>query len=220
LLIAAIAAVIMWWDELTQAFLKSGDGMDILVASIGSLMGPIGWLIAAAALIFKHWGPIRGFFAGLWTGVLNIFDSAIDRIMSVVDKVKGAASLISKHWGPIKGFFAGLWTGVVNIFDSAIDKIMGVVDKVKGAALAIVGIISSIGSGVGDFFGFGDDVATSGGGRTGPQVVSPQDRVARSIEEQRTTSTAEVTIRDESGRAEVTGGSMGPGLSLQPSGAF
>ena len=54
----------------------------------------------------------------------------------------------------------------------------------------------------------------------GSQVVSPQERTARSIEEQRTTSTAEVTIRDETGRSEVTGGKLGPGLSLQPSGAF
>ena len=176
-LIAAIAAVIIWWDELTQAFLESGKAMDIIVAGIGFLMGPIGWLIAAAALIFKHWEPI-------------------------------------------KAFFKDLWAGVVNIFDSAIDKIMGVVDRVKGAASAIVDTISNIGGGVADFFGFGDDVQTSGGGSTGPQVVSPQERVARSIEEQRTTSSAEVTIRDESGRAEVTGGSLGPGLSLQPSGAF
>jgi len=177
LLIAAIAAVIIWWDELTQAFLEGGKAMDIIVAGIGFLMGPIGWLIAAAALIFKHWEPIKGFFSDLWVGVVNIFDSAIDKIMAVVDKVKGAAS-------------------------------------------AIVDTISSIGGGVADFFGFGDDTAVTGGGGTGPQVVSPQERVARSIEEQRTTSTAEVTIRDESGRAEVTSGSMGPGLSLQPSGAF
>jgi tape measure domain-containing protein len=53
-----------------------------------------------------------------------------------------------------------------------------------------------------------------------PRVVSPQDRVARSIEEQRTTSTSEVTIKDESGRAEVTGGKLGQGLKLQQTGAF
>jgi len=51
-------------------------------------------------------------------------------------------------------------------------------------------------------------------------MVSPQARVARSIEEQRTTSTAEVTIKDDTGRAEVTGGKLGAGITLQPSGAM
>lgn len=53
-----------------------------------------------------------------------------------------------------------------------------------------------------------------------PSVVSPQDRTARQIDEQRTTSTAEVTLRDETGRAEVTGGKLGAGITLQPSGVF
>ena len=208
LLIAAIIAVVYWWDEiksavlefadavvnkvitvfksLVTAFKNSGDSMSVLVAGIALLMGPIGWLIGAAALIFKHWEPIKEFFADLWTGVVDIFDSAMNKIMSVVDRVKGAAA-------------------------------------------DIVNTISNIGSGVGDFFGFGSDEAETdapdgsagaGNARTGPQIISPQERTARTIEESRTSSSAEVTIRDETGRAEVTGGSMGPGLSLQPSGAF
>jgi len=208
LLIAAIIAVVYWWDEiksavlefadavvnkvitvfksLVTAFKNSGDSMSVLVAGIALLMGPIGWLIGAAALIFKHWEPIKEFFADLWTGVVDIFDSAMNKIMSVVDRVKGAAA-------------------------------------------DIVNTISNIGSGVGDFFGFGSDEAETGApdgsagagnARTGPQIISPQERTARTIEESRTSSSAEVTIRDETGRAEVTGGSMGPGLSLQPSGAF
>ena len=208
LLIAAIIAVVYWWDEiksavlefadavvnkvitvfksLVTAFKNSGDSMSVLVAGIALLMGPIGWLIGAAALIFKHWEPIKEFFADLWTGVVDIFDSAMNKIMSVVDRVKGAAA-------------------------------------------DIVNTISNIGSGVGDFFGFGSDEAETGApdgsagagnARTGPQIVSPQERTARTIEESRTSSSAEVTIRDETGRAEVTSGSMGLGLSLQPSGAF
>lgn len=51
-------------------------------------------------------------------------------------------------------------------------------------------------------------------------VVSPQDRVARQIEESRTTSTSEVVIKDETGRAEATGGKLGAGLQLQSTGAF
>lgn len=57
-------------------------------------------------------------------------------------------------------------------------------------------------------------------GRTGVQIISPADRVARSIDEQRTTTETEVTIRDETGRAEVTGGKLRRGVSLQATGGF
>lgn len=174
-LIAAIAAAIIWWDEIKAAFLSLPRPVKVAMAV---LAGPIGWII-------------------------------------------GAAALIMKHWEPIKAFFADLWGGVVDMFNAAVAKIMGIVDKVKNAASAIVDTISSIGGGVAEFFGFGDEAEEQRQqGRTGPQVVSPGERVARSIEEQRTTSAAEVTIRDETGRAEVTGGRLGPGLALQPSGAF
>lgn len=174
-LIAAIAAAIIWWDEIKAAFLSLPGPVK---AAIAVLTGPIGWLI-------------------------------------------GAASLIMDNWEPIKAFFGDLWGGVVNIFNGALDKITGIVDMVKGKASAIVDTISSLGKGVAEFFGFGgSDEEETNRGATGPQIVSPQDRVARSIEEQRTTSTAEVTIRDETGRAEVTGGQLGPGLALANSGAF
>lgn len=89
------------------------------------------------------------------------------------------------------------------------------------AFTAIKSIGSFLGTKLGgalfDLFGGSPDAANQ---TDAPQVVSPQERVARSIEEQRTTSTAEVTIRDETGRAEVTRGKLGAGLSLQSSGAF
>ena len=55
------------------------------------------------------------------------------------------------------------------------------------------------------------------------QMVSPQTRVAHTISETRATTTtnAEVTIRDETGRAKVTRAPKGNvGLRVQPSGAF
>ena len=165
-LIAAVAAVIYYWDELTDAFMNSGVGMDALVLSIGLLTGPIGLLAAGAALIIKYWSPI-------------------------------------------KTFFRDLWGGIVSIFDYSIAKIIGLIDRVKSIAGSVVSVL-----------GFGSDSGDGASAGRGPQVISPQARVARSIEEQRTTSSAEVTIRDESGRAEVTGGSLGRGLFLTPSGGF
>lgn len=70
-------------------------------------------------------------------------------------------------------------------------------------------------------FGFGEEEAEAKATQAQrAQVVSPQDRTAKMIEERRTTSTAEVTIRDETKRAEVTKGTLGAGLFLQPSGGF
>ena len=70
-------------------------------------------------------------------------------------------------------------------------------------------------------FGDDDDEIETATGATGPQIVSPQERVARSIEESRTTSTADITLKTEPGTsAEVTDGKLGGGLQLQSSGAF
>lgn len=58
-------------------------------------------------------------------------------------------------------------------------------------------------------------------GATGASVVSPEDRIAKSIEEKRTTSTAEITLKADSGTtAEVTKGKLAGGLKLQPTGAM
>ena len=69
--------------------------------------------------------------------------------------------------------------------------------------------------------GFGADFDPDAAGNA-PQVVSPQDRTARSIEERRETGTADVTIRDETGRAEMkqSGRASGVSLKLADSGAF
>tara|TARA_R110000772_G_scaffold268728_1_gene398245 strand:+ start:12210 stop:14201 length:1992 start_codon:yes stop_codon:yes gene_type:complete len=196
-LIAAIAAAIFYWDEIKAAMVSFAQ------AVTDKVVGAFNWL----------WE--------MFTGLPGVVQVAIGALLGPIGALAAAARLIYENWEPITGFFGDLWGGVVNIFSGALDKITGIVDLVKGKAAAIVDTISSIGSGVASFFGFGgDDEEETNQGATGPQIVSPQDRVARSIEEQRSTSTAEVTIRDETGRAEITGGQLGPGLTLANSGAF
>lgn len=155
-LIAAIAAVIVYWEDLKAAFLDlSGPAKAIAML----VTGPIGMLIGAAVLIQDAWEPIKTFFADLWTKITDV-------------------------------------TG------------------------AVANVAMNLGSKIGGFFGFGKDKETDQQGADSAQVVTPQERVARSVEEQRSTSSAEVTIKDESGRAEVTGGKLGPGLNLLQTGAF
>ncbi len=120
-------------------------------------------------------------------------------VMGVLLFIGLAATLIRK-WKPVTEFFNNLG-----------DKLSGIGDK-----------ISNVTSKVSGFLGFGDDEDEEASKKKQkPQMISPQERTAQTISEQRTTSTSEVTIKDETGRAEITKNSpMGALLSLQSTGAF
>lgn len=164
-LIAAVVALVMWWGKLNK-WVKIGIGLFLL------FMGPIGWLILAAALIKDNWEPIKEFFVDLWGWVSKVTGKLTNsKFIKFFSKMgfRGAAPL-------------------------ALDAINTGVDGDRGE------------DGKSDF--------------PNPKVVTPQERTAKSIEERRTTNTSEVTIKDETGRAEVTKGRLGAGLMLQPTGAF
>lgn len=175
------------------------------------ILGIVALIAAIAAAIF-WWDEIKAAFLSL-PGPVKV---ALAAIMGPIGGLIAAAVLVMDSWEPIKGFFKTLWAGVVSIFDRSLAKITAVVDKVK----AVASTIANTAGAVGDFVFGGDDEQQGNSGARTAQVVSPQERVATSIEEKRTTSSAEVTIRDETRRAEVTKGALGAGVTLQPSGAF
>ena len=89
------------------------------------------------------------------------------------------------------------------------------------------------GEGIGESFEkFGKGIAgifTPGGsaegaettaGSVGAGVASPQERIAKTIQESRTTTQSEITIRDETGRAQNTGGDLPAGVQVMSTGAF
>ncbi len=49
----------------------SAVGAAILATPIGWLMAAIAALVAAGVLIYKYWGPIKGFFLGFWQGLTD-----------------------------------------------------------------------------------------------------------------------------------------------------
>lgn len=159
------------------------------------------------------------------TGVGAIL--ALSVALKAVSVVLGIINLLMAANPIVLGIMAAV--AAVALLSGALDPVL---DIIKSVASKIGGLISGVKS-IGGVVGFGDPAPASVNTDTvtfsddsevpqvsRPQVVSPQERVARSIEEQRTTSTAEVTIKDETGRAEVTGGRLGTGLQLQPTGAF
>lgn len=197
LLIAALVALGAWLWSIRDTLIEFGKTI------VDKVVAGVTWLKDA------------------FTSLPGVVQIAIGALLGPIGALAAAARLIYENWGGITGFFGDLWGGVTATFEDALSVITDIADKVKNVASGIVDRISSIGGGVASFFGFGDDEEEGQrSGSTGPQVVSPQERTARSIEETRTSSAAEVTIRDDTGRAEVTNGSLGMGLTLIPSGSF
>lgn len=173
-LIAAVSAVIIWWDELKAAFLNTPTWIKVVAAAVATLFGPVGWLIAAAIFVMDNWSGLSEFFTRLLGGIREQFDAFVSYLTGVFDK--------------ITGFYRGA-------FDLG----------------------TRIGEKIGGFFSDGEEPAAAGAG--GPQMVSPQERVSRSIEESSKTNTSEVVIKDTTGKASAPKG-LGPGVKMTRTGAF
>lgn len=94
---AGIGAAVVGWQGLVFA-----AGAAMKVFGIMAAANPIG-LVAmgvagAAALIYKNWEPISGFFVGL-------FDSVKATVGAAVDWIIGKIQAVGEFWGKVKSFF-------------------------------------------------------------------------------------------------------------------
>jgi len=155
-------------------------------------------LISAIVSLIKYWEKLNK-----WVKIAVI---SFGVLMGPIGWLILAAGTLIKNWDPVMRFFKKLWSMIKKVASFTGDKLSGMLK-----------FIPKIGLQNPEFDPMKNESKNK---NPKPQVVSPQERTARSIEEKRTTSTSEVTIKDETGRAQVTKGNFGPGLFLQPSGAF
>ena len=101
-LIAAVAAAIIWWDELKGAFLALPGPVKVAIAV---LSGPIGWVIGAAAMIMEHWEPIKQFFVDLWGSIHDIVAKEVRFMMRLIDGVKVSVNAMVNGVKRIGGVF-------------------------------------------------------------------------------------------------------------------
>ncbi|MCK5643789.1 MAG: phage tail tape measure protein, partial [Gammaproteobacteria bacterium] len=193
-IVASIISVAKWTAGILAAV--------IALKSLALILTVVNLLMAANPVVLI----ILGIMAAITAIVLMVknWEKLKESILGLPDGVLallGAPLLILKHWEPVKAFFVDLWANVSGFFKA--------IANAPGVALDVVGD------------------ALSGGGSDGTdpsrlQVSGPQARAAGIINESRNTESSEVTIRDETGRAEITkrGGSVGRKLLLQPSGVF
>ena len=227
---ARMAAIRM--DTVEGSFLLLNSAIDAVKISIFSLNeGPLkdavdkmtAWVGANEKIIASGLG-------GFLLLIINNLDQIVVSIGQIATGIGAfiALSLVLKGIAVI--------IGVINFLVAANPIVLMILAAVAAVALLsgaldpIIDMFKDISSGIaaafravsklGGIFSFDSDEESQQQGTPSPQVVSPQERTARTIEEQRTTSTSEVTIKDETGRAEVTGGTLGAGLKLQQSGSL
>jgi len=108
---------------------------------------------------------------------------------------------------------------VVKLLLGPLDEIIAAIKFIKDNWSTITALPGEVGGFFKDRAGeISEDFSQLIHGSGSPQVTGPQQRAT----DQRTTTnnTAEVTIKDETGRAEVSGGTLGSNIKLQPTGAF
>lgn len=194
--IAAIAALIalgMWLYSIRDVFISFGQ------AIVDKVIGAFNWL------------------KDMFTSLPGPVQAALAIIAGPIGWLIAAAGLVMDNWAPIKQFFADLWGGVTGIFNSALGVITGIVEKITGMASAVINTVATLGGGISDVFGFGGAEAKPAL-QPVTQMVSPQERIARNIEEKRTS--AEITISDRTGTARVGSSTMGSNLKVNQTGGF
>jgi TP901 family phage tail tape measure protein len=178
------------------------------------VMAIIAAVALAAFLIVKYWDDI---VAGYWW-LVGWFEKGIEAAVRIFEGfVDGVVTLFEIIGTGISDFFGGIADALVSAFNFA-------VDFVKGKIQAVLDFFQPVLDTVREVLGLSEKAPgiAAGGGGAAPRVVSPQDRTVASLEERRMTTTnrTEVTLRDETGRAQVTRGQTGSGFNLQPTGSF
>jgi hypothetical protein len=162
-------------------------GLAVSAVNLAMSLNPIGLIIIAIAaliaalvvLIFK-WDEIE-------TSILDIVESIVNGVKSMwtgmIDALVGAMKTLAN-------IVVSIWDGIKNAIMGTINKITSSITGFANSALSLVGL--------------GDDESDQNG-VPASQVISPQERMSRSIQETNNTTTnkSELTIKDETGRAEL-----------------
>jgi hypothetical protein len=244
--------VVKHWKPVKAFFIKLWTKIsEIFTSVINHLVrtGPISWFLASAGALKIAWEFLVPVFRSLWDGIKSIFVGFVRTVVTSgpVQKLLDVVDTIKEKWGELKTFFKGVWDGITDVFDTAIkwvtDKFGPFIDLLKKffniKEELINEVLSSRDKGPmiirEDNFDIGgvrrprlsvvplDPSSSEPSEAEAPRMVSPQDRISRSVSESSLTEKklAEVTIRDETGRAEVTQGDLAQlGFQMLRTGTF
>jgi len=210
-LIAVISTIVIWFDTWTEWLRNLSGWWKILGLAILAIMSPIAAFIAIVAIIIASWDELTKFFEDLFFEIFVLFD---------------------KWDKQVREFTRGLGDSIVSGIKDAFRIALNLLDEVKLKFLDAQALFAS-GEGLADI---GRQMSViemqikgrnapenegGAGGAGGRALVTPQQQLARTLEEKRTLEKTELTIKDETGRASFSGSGAAPSsIKLMQSGSF
>lgn len=196
----AIAFVTKLWT-IAQGILNA-----VLTANpIGFIIVAIAALIAGIVVLVQNWDLVTDALKRAWVWFQKMLDNPLIATAALVfAPFITIPALIMKNWDPLKAFFNSIWDTLTAGFQRAMDQVNSIIQKIE--------TIPGVKAGFEFLTGDDESAATT-------RAVTPGERISRSIETRETSST--LTIKDESGRAELStqkGG--GPKIALSASGGL
>ncbi|MFX3615899.1 MAG: phage tail tape measure protein [Sporolactobacillus sp.] len=116
LLTAGIIALIVNWHAVASALAYAWNRFVIARNIILTLLGPIGGLIAIAALLISHWHQVGAVWANVWNGIKV---TAANAINGVISKINALINFINKIPGVSIPLVPKVDFGGVNVSKSA-----------------------------------------------------------------------------------------------------
>jgi TP901 family phage tail tape measure protein len=206
------------WIRANEKFIAQniGETLKFIIENLGTIAKWIG-AIGAAMAVFFTLNTVLQTLIGIFT-LLNIV-MALNPIGLIVIGITAAIGVITA---------LVVWTDellarfekmpfVVKLLLLPFKKLLDIIKLVKDGFSALAN--SRFGRAIGDALGFGEEEKAPA---PTPTVISPQERVSKSISETRETTNNTLTIKDETGRGELTTtGNQPPAfINLVESGAF
>ncbi|AUR98028.1 TMhelix containing protein [Vibrio phage 1.246.O._10N.261.54.E10] len=201
---------------------------------IAAVVLTVAALAGAVYLVYRNWDGIAAWFSGMWESIKTTFNIGVQMVKSMFDW--SPIEFVKAQWDGISAWFSGMWESIKNTFNIGfefvktafswsplgmiIENWSGITDYFAGLFGGIAGMYqSTVGAVMGkvnaakDFFGFGDDDAEVSRSMTidTNNVVTPQERISRSINENR--ETFDINVTGQNG-ATVSSPMQSPRLNL------
>ena len=204
--VAIFTAAVIALTVVLKTFILVMTAVNIVLAMnpIGLIVAAIMLLIAAIIAVIYWWDEIKAKI--METSDVAIL--AVGLILAPVGLLVAAAALVMKHWEPLSAFFKSLGEGIASVFNFILD---GVIMQINIVLDMIRGVVS-----------LGQNLGAVSADVTVPRIASMSERAAQTATENNSKSSAEILIRDQTGRAEMTtsGSFSDVNLDLVTTGAF